>query len=143
MLGITEASITRRFCKPWTLSSSLTTLDLSVAGPIRQVPIRCQTVPPYWRAPCRISSSVRPPPRQRDAADHRALIDLVRQIVGLDRRIDKDVGRFRPHVANAFRPMLPDTAAHTRKIVEHADEAVFITRRRKRHLEVGPADVWI
>ena len=57
--GITEASITRRFCKPWTLSSSLTTLDLSVAGPIRQVPIKCQTVPPYWRAQLRASSSVR------------------------------------------------------------------------------------
>jgi len=31
MLGITEASITRRFCRPWTLSSSLTTLDRGTA----------------------------------------------------------------------------------------------------------------
>src|SRR5215470_18079694 len=39
--------------------------------------------------------------------------------------------------------MLPDTAAHTRIVVEHADEAVLIARWRKHHLEVGAADVWI
>src|SRR5215813_3164136 len=39
--------------------------------------------------------------------------------------------------------MLPDAAAHTRIVVEHADEAVLIACWRKHHLEVGTADVWI
>src|SRR5262245_7838404 len=82
-------------------------------------------------------------PRELDAADHRPLIDLVRQVVWLDRRIDEDVGRFRPHVSNALGPMLPDTAAHARIVVEHADEAFLVARRRKHHLEVGAADVRI
>src|SRR5215470_15059346 len=39
--------------------------------------------------------------------------------------------------------MLPDTAAHTRIVVKHANEAVLIARRRKHNLEVGAAYVWI
>src|SRR5262245_57297071 len=39
--------------------------------------------------------------------------------------------------------MLPDTAAHARIVVEHADVAFLVARRRKHDLEVGAADVWI
>src|SRR5262245_62883494 len=39
--------------------------------------------------------------------------------------------------------MLPDTAAHARIVVEYADEAFLVARRRKHHLEVGAADVRI
>jgi hypothetical protein len=41
MLGLTEASTPRRFARPCTVSRSLTTLDLSLAGAIPQVSIRC------------------------------------------------------------------------------------------------------
>src|SRR5262249_51257373 len=59
------------------------------------------------------------------------------------RRIDEDVGRFRPHVPDALGPMLPDAAAHAGKVVEHADEAFLVARWRKHDLEIRAADVGV
>ena len=83
------------------------------------------------------------PPRERDAANQRPLVGLVRQVVWLNCRIDEDIGRFRSYVSSALGPMLPDTAAHTWIVVKHADEAVLIARRREHNLEIGAAYVWI
>ena len=56
--GITEASTTRRPCKPWTRSWSSTTAHLASAGPIRQVQPGWKVVVPRSVAACRNSSSL-------------------------------------------------------------------------------------
>ena len=50
MFGMTDASTTRMRCNPCTLNWSSTTEVLSLAGPIRAVPIRWYDVEPYCRA---------------------------------------------------------------------------------------------
>src|SRR3979409_335493 len=84
--GMIEASITRRFCSPWTRSWSSTTAQLLSAGPMRQG--RPGTCP--RREIGRRRRGSEQPPRQLHAGDNGAAVELLGQIIGLDdRRLER------------------------------------------------------
>jgi hypothetical protein len=71
-----------------------------------------------------------------EPADDRALIGVLGKVAWVDRRLVVRVGRADKHVAARQRPHLPRPAGNARPIVELANEARFVARRREDALHI-------
>src|SRR3984957_17958118 len=86
-----------------------------------------------WRQRLRLQQA----PRQLHAGDNDAAIKLGGEIVGLDDRLRKRIGRADADIAAAFGALLPGGDRHARQIFQRALHAFLVTRRRERQLQVG------
>ena len=75
-------------------------------------------------------------PQELQSADNRAPIGVFGEVARVDRRLVVRVGRAHQDIAARQRPHLPRTAGNARPIVELANEARFVARRREDALHV-------
>src|ERR1700750_2327615 len=75
-------------------------------------------------------------PQELEPADHRALIGVFGEVAWVDRRLVVRVPGADQDIAARQRPHLPRTAGNARRIVELANEAWLVARRRKDALHV-------
>ena len=74
--------------------------------------------------------------RNLQPADHRAAIGVLGEIARVDRRLVARIGRAHQHIAARQRPHLPRPAGNARLVVELANEARLVARRREDALHV-------
>ena len=154
IVGITEASTTRRRSSPMKRSRSSTTAIGSLARPILAVPTGWKIVVPMSPAALTSAASSSPtegpgrystglilgerrlrhdPARDPDRVDGDAAVLVGRQIIRLDHRLVGGIGGAQPHEAAARRLQVAHAGGEGRKFVQRIAELV---ERQRLHVEL-------